>query len=80
MHSMGEGIYSKISTAISSMTDHLGSDLGVALPKADLPSIAITLAIVAVIIVVTYVVAKVVDRVLVSQQFSFQTKMGSHPY
>lgn len=65
MHSMGEGIFSKISTAISSMTYQLRSTLDVALPKADLPSLAITLAIVAAIIAVTYVVAKVVDRVLV---------------
>ncbi len=64
LHSMGEGIYSKISTAISSMTEQLRSTLDVALPKVDLSSLAITLAIVAAIIVATYVVAKVVDRVL----------------
>ena len=61
---MGEGICSKISTVIFSMTEQLRSILDVALPKADLPSIAITLAIVAAIIVATYVVAKVVDRML----------------
>ncbi len=61
---MGEGICSKISTVIFSMTEQLRSILDVALPKADLPSIAITLAIVAAIIVATYVVAKAVDRML----------------
>jgi len=59
-----EASSSKISTAISSMTEQLRSTLDVALPKADLPSFAITLSVVAVIIAVTYVLAKVVDRVL----------------